>query len=103
TLSHELRTPVNAILGWVQLLQVREAATPEELRRGLETIERNTRMQARLIEDLLDMNRIASGNLRLDTQLVQLPSVVDAAIETVRQDAIAKGVHLDSKVEVDSC
>ena len=93
TLSHELRTPLHAILGWTQLLR-RRTNDDEEIVQGLETIERNARIQTRLIEDLLDMSRIVSGKLLLDIQRVDPVSVIRAAIETVRPAATAKGVRL---------
>ena len=93
TLSHELRTPLSAILGWVHLLRGPHVA-PEELRRGLDTIDRNARMQTQLIEDLLDMSRITSGKVRLDVQPVQPATFIEAALETVRPAAEAKGVRL---------
>src|SRR5690606_17679663 len=65
TLSHELRTPLSAILGWVHLLKVRAAGQPPLLK-GVDTIERNARAQARLIEELLDMSRINAGNMTLE-------------------------------------
>ena len=93
TLSHELRTPLNAILGWAQILRAAEPTAPD-LGQGLETIERNARLQAQLIEDLLDMSRIISGKVRLDVQRVDLSAVIDSAVETVRPAAEAKGVRL---------
>lgn len=102
TLSHELRTPLNAILGWAQILRQRftvgaSQAPPrelmDELAEGLEVIERNTRLQAQLIEDLLDMSRIISGKLRLDVQQVDLADVVKSAIASVRHAAEAKGLR----------
>ncbi len=98
TLSHELRTPLNAILGWSQLLRrgVKEEA---DLRRGLETIERNARVQTQLIEDLLDMSRITSGKLRLDIQQVDPVTVIDAALETVRHAADAKSVRIEKLLD----
>jgi signal transduction histidine kinase/ActR/RegA family two-component response regulator len=93
TLSHELRTPLNAILGWSQILQGGRA-TAEDLEQGLETIGRNARAQAQIIEDLLDMSRIISGKVRLDVQRIELAGVVEAALETVRPAADAKGVRL---------
>ncbi len=92
TLSHELRTPLNAILGWTQLLRHRRDATV--LDRGLETIERNARLQAQLIEDLLDMSRIVSGKVHLETRRLELGEVIEAALETVRPAALAKGIEL---------
>jgi signal transduction histidine kinase/ActR/RegA family two-component response regulator len=93
TLSHELRTPLAAILGWAQLLRL-GTCSESEVRQGLETIERNARMQTQLIEDLLDMSRITSGKLRLDIQAVDPPQFVEAAIEAVRPAAEAKSIRL---------
>lgn len=93
TLSHELRTPLNAILGWSQLLSGGDN-DPDELKQGLETIDRNARVQAQLIEDLLDMSRIISGKVRLEVQQVDLAAVVDAALNTVRLAAQAKEIRL---------
>jgi len=94
TLSHELRTPLTAILGWSQVLR-RGNRTAEEQVRGLETIERNARAQAQLIEDLLDMGRITSGKVMLDMKLLMPSVVVDAALEAVRPAADAKGIRLE--------
>ena len=94
TLSHELRTPLNAILGWSHLLRTAAAQFPEELQEGLEIIERNARSQAQIIEDLLDMNRIISGKIRLDVQRLELSPVIQAAIDTVMPAATAKGIRL---------
>ncbi|WP_437302994.1 ATP-binding response regulator [Sorangium sp. So ce388] len=93
TLSHELRTPLNAILGWSELL-LEQSGDAAELRQGLETIARNARAQAQLIEDLLDMNRIISGKVRLDVQRTDLAAVVDAAVDSVRPSVEAKGIRL---------
>ena len=93
TLSHELRTPLSAILGWSQVLRLRRMSA-EELEQGLHAIERNARAQIRLIEDLLDMSRITSGKLRLDVQPVDPATIIEAAIETVRPAAEAKGIRL---------
>ena len=98
TLSHELRTPLNAVLGWATALRTGHFLT-EELEQGLETIERNARVQAQIIEDLLDMSRIISGKVRLDVQRVDLPAVVAEAIETVRVSASAKGVRLQTIID----
>ena len=94
TLSHELRTPLNAILGWSQVLRT---TSPEEadFRKGLETIERNARVQTQLIEDLLDMSRITSGKLRLDIQSLQPAEIIEAALETVTQAAEAKRIRVE--------
>jgi PAS domain S-box-containing protein len=98
TLSHELRTPLNAVLGWATALRAGHFPT-EELEQGLETIERNARVQAQIIEDLLDMSRIISGKVRLDVQRVDLPAVVAEAIDTVRATASAKGVRLQTIID----
>jgi NO-binding membrane sensor protein with MHYT domain/CheY-like chemotaxis protein/nitrogen-specific signal transduction histidine kinase len=97
TLSHELRTPLNAILGWASMLQ-RGLKDEETFKRGLETIERNARAQGQLIDDLLDMSRIISGNLRLDVQLIEPDKVVEAALGTVHPAAVAK--RIDLRVDV---
>jgi signal transduction histidine kinase/ActR/RegA family two-component response regulator len=98
TLSHELRTPLNAILGWAQVLRITARST-EEMLAGIETIERNARVQAQLIDDLLDMSRINSGKLRLDVQPLQPLSFIDAAIETVTPAALAKGIRVERIVD----
>lgn len=94
TLSHELRTPLSAILGWAQVLR-RGSRDQADLQRGLQTIERNARAQAQLIEDLLDMSRITSGKVLLDMQTVSPAVFIDAAIETVRPAADAKNIRLE--------
>jgi signal transduction histidine kinase/ActR/RegA family two-component response regulator len=97
-LSHEIRTPLNAILGWSQLLKPGKTSEAE-LVEGLEVITRNARTQARLIDDLLDMSRIISGKMRLDVQRVDLPAVIDAAIESVKPAANAKGIKLQKVID----
>ncbi len=92
-LSHELRTPLNAIIGWSQILRG-NPSDADDLAMGLETIERNARVQAQIIDDLLDMSRIISGKIRMDVQRVDLPPVVQAAVDTARPAAEAKGVRL---------
>jgi PAS domain S-box-containing protein len=94
TLSHELRTPLSAILGWAQVLR-RGGRDQNDLQKGLQTIERNARAQAQLIEDLLDMSRITSGNVLLDMQAVAPAGFIDAAIETVRPAADAKNIRIE--------
>jgi signal transduction histidine kinase/uncharacterized protein with PIN domain len=98
TLSHELRTPLNAMLGWAQLLRTGQLDQPTS-HRALETIERNAKVQAQLISDLLDVSRIITGKLRLDLIPVELPLAVEAALDSVRPAADAKeiviGVDLD--------
>ncbi|MRG91186.1 ATP-binding protein [Polyangium spumosum] len=93
TLSHELRTPLNAILGCAHLVQ-RPGIQPDQLAKGLSVIERNTHLQAQLINDLLDVSRIVAGKIHVDLQEVSLPGVVESAIEACRAAAEAKGVTL---------
>ncbi len=99
TLSHELRTPLNAIVGWSQLLGSDGKPSPEDLAEGLKVIERNARVQAQLIEDLLDMSRIISGKVRLNVQPVDLSDVIDAAVASVAPAAAAKGIRIQKVVE----
>ncbi|MFC5512763.1 ATP-binding protein [Massilia jejuensis] len=96
TLSHELRTPLSAILGWAQVLR-RGGKDEADLQRGLQTIERNARAQAQLIEDLLDMSRITSGKVLLDMQSLNPQGFLDAAIETVRPAADAKNIRIEKR------
>jgi PAS domain S-box-containing protein len=98
TLSHELRTPLNAVLGWATVLRTGRYRA-QELAGGLETIERNTRAQAQIIDDLLDMSRIISGKVRLDVQRVDLPAILSEAIDTVQASAAAKGVRLQTVID----
>src|SRR5688572_10227586 len=94
TLSHELRTPLTSLLGWSSVL--REARRDEKvLSQGLDAIDRNARVQAQLIDDLLDVSRIVSGKLNLDVRPLDISSVVRAAINVVRPAADAKGIRLD--------
>ncbi len=98
TLSHELRTPLNAMLGWAQILR-RKPPTPEILNQGLSVIDRNARLQAQLIADLLDMSGIISGKMRLEILRVELPLVIESALESIRPAADAKGVRLQSALQ----
>ncbi len=93
TLSHELRTPLNAILGWSQLLS-RGKTDLAMVSEGIGVIERNARVQAQLIEDLLDMSRIVSGKLRLDTQILEPTLVVKRAVDVLRPTAETKDIDL---------
>jgi PAS domain S-box-containing protein len=93
TVSHELRTPLNAILGWSAMLS-KGTMDESTTARGIEAIERNAKSQAQLVEDLLDMSRIISGNLRLDIKPIALTSVVKAAMDPVQLAAEAKEIQL---------
>ncbi|MBV8214226.1 MAG: MEKHLA domain-containing protein [Verrucomicrobia bacterium] len=98
TLSHELRTPLNAVLGWSNVLRGHDHLD-QQMIQGLDAIDRNARIQAQLIDDLLDMSRIISGKVRLDVQPLDLPAVVLEAVETVRAGASAKGIRLQTVVD----
>lgn len=98
TLSHELRTPIGAITNWVYLLRTGSGG-PEELEEGLKVIDRSAHDQAALIDDLLDMSRIISGNLRLKMQPVELKPVLAAALQTVKPFAATKDVQVSLKLE----
>jgi PAS domain S-box-containing protein len=93
TLSHELRTPLTSILGWASMIRNGEVEGPNATR-ALETIERNARSQARLIDDLLDVSRIITGNLRLDLHPLNLAPIVEAAVDALRPTADVKGIEL---------
>jgi PAS domain S-box-containing protein len=93
TLSHDLRAPLNAILGWSNLLRASNPSA-EELSKGLDVIERNICAQTRLIDDLLDISRIGSGKLHLEMQILDLGAVVHLALETVQPEAKRRGVEL---------
>ncbi len=98
TLSHELRTPLTSLLGWSSVL--RESKRDEKvLAQGLDAIDRNARVQAQLIDDLLDVSRIVSGKLNLDVRPLDICSVTRAAINVVRPAADAKGITLDYAAE----
>jgi PAS domain S-box-containing protein len=98
TLSHELRTPLNAIIGWAQLLRAR-THPDTEVTEGLAVIDRNAKVQAQLIEDLLDMSRIVSGKVHLESQRVNVQEVARAAIASVRHLADAKEIKLDLRLD----
>jgi PAS domain S-box-containing protein len=98
TLSHELRTPLNAVLGWSEIL-LGSPRSPEDMRRGLQTISRNARAQAQLIEDLLDMSRIVAGKVRLEVEPTELAGVVDSAMDAVKLSADAKQIQLRKTVD----
>jgi PAS domain S-box-containing protein len=93
TLSHELRTPLNAIVGWARILRSGKVDA-KDLEEGLAAIERNAQVQAQLVEDLLDISRISSGNLRLDVQRVKITEVIEAALAAVMPAANAKGIRI---------
>lgn len=101
TLSHELRTPLNAIMGWMHILKARPP-TEEVLQQAVAAIERNSRAQMQLIEDLLDMSRIVSGKFRLEVQTLDPAPVVRAAMESVKPAAEAKSIQLQGTLAPDA-
>ncbi len=100
TLSHELRTPLNAMLGWSQMLGNPDI-DPATRQRGIETIQRNTRLQSKLIDDVLDVSRIISGKLPLSIEQVDIATVIYSAMEAVVPAASAKGIALEQDVDPD--
>jgi PAS domain S-box-containing protein len=98
TLSHELRTPLTAIMGWADLL-LHDEVEPEKRRQAIETIFRNANSQCQLINDLLEVSRIITGKLRLEFVACELHSVIEAAAESIRPTAEAKGVRLQVLLE----
>jgi PAS domain S-box-containing protein len=98
TISHELRTPLSAILGWARMLRMGQLSE-ENAVKALETIERNARAQAQLVDDLLDVSRIITGKLRMDVQPADPNTFIDAAVESVRPAAEAKGVRVQKVID----
>lgn len=98
TISHELRTPLSAILGWVRMLRMGQLSE-ENAAKALDTIERNARAQAQLVDDLLDVSRIITGKLRMDVQPADPDVFIDAAVEAVRPAAEAKGVRMQKVID----
>jgi PAS domain S-box-containing protein len=102
TLSHELRTPLTSILGWATMIRNGDVEE-SNFERAIETIERNARAQARLIDDLLDVSRIITGNLRLEIRPINLVPVVEAAKDGLRPTAEAKRITLETEFELETC
>jgi PAS domain S-box-containing protein len=98
TLSHEVRTPLHAMLGWATILQKKQC-TEQEVRDGAEVIARNCRAQAQLLEDVLEVSRIITGKLRLEVKACELASVINAAIEVVRPAANAKQITVTAAID----
>jgi signal transduction histidine kinase/CheY-like chemotaxis protein len=93
-LSHELRTPMNVIMGWSSVI-ANTSLDESTLQQAVEMIHRNSRLQMQLIEDLLDVSRIIAGNLRLDMQPVELDEIVGSAIESLRHNAAARSIEIE--------
>jgi PAS domain S-box-containing protein len=100
-LSHELRTPLNAVYGWARLLQGGQLKKADATR-AVEAIVRNSNAQVQLIDDLLDISRIVTGKMRLEVRPVDLPVVIEAALDTVRPAAAAKRIRLEAVLDRDA-
>ena len=98
TLSHELRTPLNAMMGWLRMLRSQRLDEAQKAH-ALEVIERNARLQAQLINDLLDVSRIIAGKLEMERFAVDLVPVVQEAVEAIRSDVEAKSLTLDARLD----
>jgi PAS domain S-box-containing protein len=98
TVSHELRTPLNAIAGWIQIIR-KKNIEPEFLAHGLDVIERNVKMQTKIIEDILDVSRIITGKLNLTVTPVDLVPIIGAALDSVQLAAEAKGIEIKWSVD----
>jgi signal transduction histidine kinase/DNA-binding response OmpR family regulator len=102
TLSHELRTPLTAILGWSHLLRKKELEQAEFVK-GLDTIERNARSQSQLIDDLLDVSRIITGKLQIESGPVSLSKAIEAALDSIRPGAEAKSIRFQTELDEGQC
>ncbi len=100
TVSHELRTPLNAMVGWAALL-TRHQADEALTRRAASTIERNARAQANIVEDILDVSRIASGGIRITTRPIQVTPLIQDALESLRLAAKEKAISVEANLEND--
>lgn len=98
--SHELRTPMNAILGWASILQTQLPPTAEP-NKAIEVIQRNARLQAKMIDDILDVSRIVTGKVLLEPRGVELAPIVDQALEATRPAADAKGIVIEKQLSLD--
>ena len=98
TLSHELRSPLNVMLGWTQMLRAGHMSA-DAIARGFEVLERSVRLQTKLIDDLLDVSRIITGKLRIERTRVDLTALTGAVVDAARLDARAKGVELSARIE----
>ena len=99
TLSHELRTPLSVILGWTQILTRRKSMSDDERQRGIDVIDRNARAQVRLVDDLLDLNRIMTGKISLDMKQVSMRDIAQSAVDSVVPAAAAKDIRLDFTID----
>ena len=100
TVSHELRTPLNAVLGWTSLLRGTNMDAKRQAK-ALETVERNAKLQQKIVEDLLDVSRIVAGQLRLDKEPMPFRPVVETAVESIRPMAAAKNIQVTLEMDED--
>ena len=98
TISHELRTPLTAILGWARMIRA-QRLDPDRIAKAMEIIERNARAQAQLIEDILDVSAIITGKVRINPRPTSVRGFIEAALETVRPAAEARGVTLSAEID----
>ena len=98
TLSHELRTPINAVLGWAQLMK-RGMLSSEEVKKAIDIVERNASAQAKLIADLLDMSRIIAGNINLSLEKVDVELAIKSAVDSITPTAEAKEIRLSVSID----
>jgi PAS domain S-box-containing protein len=98
TLSHELRTPLNAIVGWAGMLRAGKL-DEESVKHAIEIINRNAKVQAQLIDDILDVSRIVSGKIRLEVQAVELAQLIEAGVDSIRPAAQAKNIQVRIRVD----
>jgi signal transduction histidine kinase len=102
TLGHELRNPLNAILGWARLLELGRLS-PEEAHSGAQTIVRNVRALSQIVSDVLDVSGMVSGKMRIDAEETDVCEVIEAALESLKPSLQAKGIELDKRLECASC
>jgi PAS domain S-box-containing protein len=97
TLSHELRTPLNAILGWIQVLE-HDLSSPDRVRHAMDIVKRNAKLQAQLIEDILDVSRIINGKLSIETQSVNIAALVDSTVSGLLPAAALKQIEMSCEI-----
>jgi signal transduction histidine kinase len=102
TLGHELRNPLNAILGWARLLELGRLS-PEEAHGGAQTIVRNVRLLSQIVSDVLDVSGMVSGKTRIDPEETDVCEVIEATIETLKPTVLAKGIELDKQLAAATC